>query len=203
MLRKLASKRPLAVVTVQNAGGEAGGGMYAVDGHERRSINYPVAETYATKKANFTAIPDGTFVHIPLDPNKHKVVNDSPLHPVLMTFFSLWELAIISIGVFRIRQFYYNEHWSLLSIGPLCLLLDLAAAAIRLAHTCIDPFWSQRMMHTAVQSALMTLHFPFSLSSGILLTFYCTLSFLSEDARIFATLSISPNSASQTNFLPS
>lgn len=173
-LRKLAPLKPQAVILVVGTVGQPGSGMYAADGKERRSIDYPVAEAYATKKANLSDIPDGTYVHIPLETNPFRKVNEGPFHPVMMTFFSFWELAIITIGLYRIRQFSYSNYWSIFSIGPLCLLLDIMASSIRLAHTCVDPFWSQRMMPHTVQSALMTLHFPFGLSSGILLTFYCT-----------------------------
>jgi hypothetical protein len=167
--------RPKAVLFVQNEPGKPGDGMYAVDGRERRSITIPVLEAYATKSDNITKIPDGTHVQIYADKNVWKEIKDGLFYPICNFLVSLWEIIIIAMGIIRIHQFLMADRdFSVLSIGPLCLTLEIIATSIRFSHTILDPFWSARMFHTDTQNVLMTVHIPFSLCSGILLTFYCT-----------------------------
>ena len=169
--------RPAAVLLVQDEPGKAGDGMYAVDGKDRRKITIPVIETYATKSNNMSLIPDGTYVKIFADYNAWKHIKDGLFYPICNFLISLWEIIIIAIGIIRIHQFLMeDQHFSVLSIGPLCLGLEIIATSIRFAHTILDPFWSARIFHTDTQNVLMTVHIPFSLCSGILLTFYCTCS---------------------------
>lgn len=148
--------------------------MYAVDGKNRRSINFPVAESYVLKGVNASKIPDGSHVEIFFDTNTWKTINDTVLHPILGAVLSVWEIAIICVAMFRISQFASEPGFSLLSIGPMCLSLELIGACIRFAHTIVDPYYSERMLPHVVQSVLLTIHLPFTLASGILLAFYCT-----------------------------
>lgn len=173
-LRKLALKKPAGVIMVQDKRGTAGEGMYAVDGKNRNSINFPVCEIYVIKKINVTALPDNTYVRVQFDENPWKKIKDGPFYPIMNSVTSLWELAIVLLGIYRINQFYnYDQHFSLLSIGPLCLALEIIASGIRFGHTLLDPFYSARMYSSVAQGVLVTVHLPFALASGILLTFYC------------------------------
>jgi hypothetical protein len=175
MLRTLALQRPKAVIITQKRRGEAGEGMFYVDGRDRSGITFPVAETYITNENNVSRLPDGAVVTIVFDENPWKVAKENKFQVVFGFLLSFWQLIILAIGTYRLYQFYQAEvKVSWLSIGPVCLVLEMISVALRLAFTCVDPFWSQRMLPNSAGNAFFTIHMPFQLASGILLTFYCT-----------------------------
>lgn len=175
LLRTLSKQNPAAVLFVQETTGIPGDGMYAVDGRERKSITVPVAETYASKKVNVTLIPDGTFVELFFDHNIYVPIKDSPYFPIMNSLVSMWEWCILLLAGYHLYLFSRAQHtFSWLSIGPLCLVLEMIGLAIRFATTIVDPFYSNRLLHSNAMSILISVHMPFLISSGILLTFYCT-----------------------------
>lgn len=174
VLRELVRLRPKAVLMTQKTSGTPGDGMYSVDGGERRSINYPVAEIYTSKDSDFADLPDGTYVEIQFEDNAYKKIKDGLYYPIVNSIMSLWEICIAILGAYRIHQFSLEDaNFSFFSIGPLCLSLEIIAALLRFSHTLVDPFWSARLFPNTAQNVLMTIHLPFLLSSGTLLTFYC------------------------------
>ena len=175
LLRQLSKLRPAAVLFVQETSGYPGDGMYAVDGKERRSITVPVAESYANKKINVTWIPDGTYVEMHLDYNRYVSIKTSAYFPVMNSLVSLWEWCILLLAAYHLYLFSrVQTSFSWLSIGPLCLILEMCGLAIRFATTIVDPFYSNRLLPSKAMTILYSLHMPFLISSGILLTFYCT-----------------------------
>jgi hypothetical protein len=175
LLRELALLRPAAVLIVISKKGVPGDGMFYVDGKNRTMINFPVAELFSNSTQDPLKIPEGTYVSVRFERNQWKDIKlGTKFQAVVGSFLSLWQLAILTIGAYRLYQFYCLETTSWLSIGPICLILEMIAVALRLALTAVDPFWTYRMLPTSASNALFTLHFPFALSSGILLTFYCT-----------------------------
>lgn len=184
-LRSIAAKRPLAMLyALYRPGGDAttpGVTMYlGCDGQDRKPIDYPIAEIrYFGAKDNWTALPDGTYLEVNFEVNKWKTVLDTHVEAIIAAFISLWEALIIIGGAYRIWQFYTaSPSFSFLSIGPLCLLFEIISSCIRFVHTIGDPFWTLRLYGSKVQFALLTIHLPFSFSSGVLLTMFCTYSTL-------------------------
>lgn len=159
---------------VQEQTGIAGDGMYAVDGKERRSITVPVAEAYVTKVLNISVIPDGSYIEMRMDANLYKPVMDSAYFPVMNSLVSLWEWCLILLALYHIYLFKkLQRNFSWLSIAVVCLTLEITGLAIRFGTTIVDPFLSARIYPVATAYVLPSVHLPFLLSSGILLTFYC------------------------------
>lgn len=172
----MAPKRPLAVVFVTDGYGMPGNLMYKVDGSNRELIDMPVVEVMVPRgeRALDALCPrKGSFVNIRFGQNRWKEVNDSKFQLVLNVLLSFWELAIIFVAVWQIRYFLRLPSHNLLSVGPLCLMLEAVGSAIRLAHTCVDPFFTYRIVPETVGKVLTTAHFPFVGSSSILLTLFC------------------------------
>jgi len=82
------------------------------------------------------------------------------------------ETAILIVGLWRIHQWTTPSCGRLLSIGPVCIALEIVAAVLRLVYTVVDPFWTFRIYNAFFGMVMMTISMPFSLSSGILLTFF-------------------------------
>ena len=175
LLRRLSPMRPAAVLFVQETVGYPGDGMYAVDGRERKSITIPVAETYASKKVNASTIPDGTFLEMYIEYNLYTDIKGSAYFPVMNSLVSIWEWGILILAGYHLYLFSRAQHtFSWLSIGPLCLVLEMIGLAIRFGTTILDPFYSNRLLPVQAMGILISVHMPFLISSGILLTFYCT-----------------------------
>lgn len=162
--------------------------MYIVDGTDRRDIVIPVVEIVYPRSQPLNKLPDGTEVSIHPGTNRHKKGQDSPFQLVMNLVQSLWELAIISLGLYRVYQFYGVEQLQFLSVAPICCLLEVIAASLRLAYTCVDPFFTYRMLSNPVSLVLITLSIPFSESGGILITFFCTFLFIYTNSAAKASV---------------
>lgn len=204
-LRKISPMRPAAVLFVQETVGFPGDGMYAVDGRERKSITIPVAETYASKKVNASLIPDGTYLEMHVDYNVYTDIKGSAYFPVMNSIVSIWEWCILILAGYHLYLFSRSHlTFSWLSIGPLCLVLEMIGLAIRFGTTIVDPFYSNRLLHVNAMGILISVHMPFLISSGILLTFYCTFPFFGvADGGTQSCSSIRPFSPFLTSSLPS
>lgn len=183
-LRKLVPFQPAGVLIVKPSSATPGDGMYAVDGKDRRTINFPVVEAASARGVNPGKIREGTYLTIRVEKNPWKAAKDTLWPVIAASILSLWEAIIIGIILIRFNQFYASS-LPLLSIGPVCLLLELISTMLRFAYTIVDPFFVQRMLPYAASSALFTLHFPFTMASGVLLTFYCTSKIFQNASKMF------------------
>jgi hypothetical protein len=176
-LRPLSAKKVAGIVVVRDRSGEPGQNMYFVDLSDQSSINVPVVEVFQSKKArnSLFKLPENVEMSVNLYPevNPWKTVNENKFQLVANIVLSLLELGIISIAVYRLVLFWRYEGLQL-SLAQVCLTTELIATLLRLGYTMVDPFWSYRIYHNRASMFLLTLHMPFSLTAGILLTFFCT-----------------------------
>lgn len=188
-LRELAPLKPLAALVgsaSNDAEGQLGGIMYfRSDARERKSINFPVAHAYFDPDFDWTKVPDGTFFEVQFEENPFLIAHETHFQAVIGAVLSLWEISLVIFGSFRIYQFLRaGESWHiLLSVGPLCLILEVISSSIRFAHMSVDPIWNERFLPDTVHLALVSIHLPFSYAAGILLTFFCT-----HDSSTLSTL---------------
>lgn len=147
--------------------------MFNVDGKDRSAINFPVVEA-PKSNADFAGLAEGTYITIQVETNKWKAAKNAAWITIASALLSLSEAFIMGICLLRLNQFYGTPGIPFWSIGPICLILELFATMLRFAYTIVDPFFVHRMLTYKASTALFTVHFPFALSSGILLTFYCT-----------------------------
>ena len=90
LLRELAKKRPLAVIMVQNRRGVAGDGMFYVDGKDRSTINFPVAESHSNDTQDLADVPEGAFMTVQFEKNRWKAVKlDTKFQAVCGALLSL------------------------------------------------------------------------------------------------------------------
>ena len=151
---------------------------WGTDGKEMRSISVPVLEApWPRASLDWTVLPEGTHLEIQVEQNPWKEKLEQTKYQVVIgALLSFWSAFLIIFGVFRILQFYFSENsFSIFSIGPICLLLEVVAATIRFIHTIVDPFWVARIYPTQLSNALTTIHVPILFASGILITFFCTI----------------------------
>lgn len=180
LLREIAKRQPAGALILRQCAvilcpGDPGEGMYTTDGKSSQTINYPVVEAIYTGDPHITELPDGTYLTVLVEENKWKRVADTHVWVILGALWSLWEISIIILGGFRLFQFAESEHglqW--LSIGPLCISMEMIGASLRIVNTLVDPFWSTRILNTNVAYSMLTINVPFTFSSGILLTLFCT-----------------------------
>lgn len=174
-LRTHSARGVAGIVVLRDRTGEPGQNMYLLDLSDQNSITVPVVEVFQSKKSKnaLVGLQDNTELIVELlpDPNPWKKVNENRFQMGANIFLSLFELAIISIALFRLYQFWSYEGIRP-SIAQICLSLELTATLLRLGYTFVDPFWTYRMMHNTASSFLVTIHIPFSLSSAILLSFF-------------------------------
>lgn len=148
--------------------------MFVIDASDRREIVIPVMEVIFPRSQPLKSLPEGSYITIQPSPNRHKKANETPFQLVLNLIQSFWELAIIALGVYRLYQFYGEQGLPFLSVAPICCLFEVVAATLRLSYTCVDPFYTYRMIPDRVSLIFVTISMPFSETAGILLTFFCT-----------------------------
>lgn len=173
-IREFQAKGAAAVLFYRIGSYPPGFSMYVVDGSNRGDIWLPVMEVTSAKNKHFPKLSEGAFVQCIPTENLHKKANDSKFQLVMNLVQSLWEMAIVFVAVYRLFQFYFVAHFPLFSIAPLCCTFEGVAAALRLAYTVVDPFYTYRMLDFSTSVVLVTISWPFSESAGILLTFFCT-----------------------------
>lgn len=173
VLIPICAKKPAAILIVVLSQGVPGQTMFLVDGINQDSINVPIAEVFVSD-LNVLKIPNsGTNVTLLPQVNQWKVVNDTPTQIIFNVLLSLWEIEIMILIGWRLISFWKIEGIIVFSIAQLCLLLEFLGCALRLAYTLVDPFWTFRILVNTPSQVLFTIDFPFTLSAGILLTFYC------------------------------
>lgn len=156
--------------------------MYQVDGQERKSIHIPVFEVVFGLPGTLLlpTLPNGSWISVrPSYYSPWKGVADSPFQLIWNLILSFMEIAIIVIAVLRLRQFYIaseidGQPLGLFSPALLCTSFECVGALLRLAYTCVDPFESYRLLPYSVATIGTTISLPFTLSAGIVLTFFCT-----------------------------
>lgn len=179
LLRRICELKPQAIILTYRGWSKKTPGltMYTgTDGKERQTINVPVAEAAWNGRPDLKHLANGTYIEALWEPNLWMVKLDKyKYQTVVGALLSLWEALIIIFGVFRIYQFYCSDDsFHILSIGPLCLLLEVLSAAIRFSLTIGDPYFVNRVYPTRVVYGLLSIHVPITFASGILLSFFCT-----------------------------
>jgi hypothetical protein len=166
-----------AVVFLRERSGDPGQTMFLVDGSDQKGLTVPCVEIFQSTSVpgsiakNFPA--EGLEVSIWPQENKWKTANDKTAFQVFFNVFnSACELLIISISIIRLSQWFRDPETKILSIGPICITLELVSAVLKLAYTIVDPFWTFRMMPDNAASVMLTVSLPFQFSSGILLAFF-------------------------------
>lgn len=168
----------IAVVVYRDRGDGPGQAMYwkLIGGDESR-LTLPVVEAFERFKnpsALIHRFSSSDEVAVSLWPqiNPWKQANDVIAFQVTWNvILSAMQMAIIAIGLLRLRLWYFSAA-GLLSIGPVCILLECASSAIRSVTTFVDPFITFKTIPSPVAEILITAPMPFQLASGILLTFY-------------------------------
>lgn len=151
--------------------------MYTIDGSNRKELTIPVFETMVRRSSNpFTTLPPDSEVVMFIQPNHYISRNKEKFQLFMNLLQTFMEFAIIVVGLYRLRQFFYFSYgqFQFLSIGPVCIALEIIGALLRVACTAVDPFYTYRLMPDQASMILVTISFPFTLSAGILLTFFCT-----------------------------
>jgi hypothetical protein len=159
--------------------------MYFIDGSDRRRITIPVidavfghrfkhADCPDTPKSHLNQLKAGDQISIRPLRNQYKDVTESRFNLASTIILSTWQAGIVVFGIYRIHQLVGTSPSSLFTTGPICCFLEVIAALLRLAYTCTDPFYSWRILPDIGASFLISMSFPFSLSAGIILCFYCT-----------------------------
>lgn len=174
IVRELQHKGAAAVIFARVGTFQPGFSMYVVTGKSRSDLWLPVMEATFPPGKHILKLPEGSFVQCIPTENLHKRAYETKFQLIMNLILSFWEIAIIVIACHRIYQFYFVAHSPLLSIAPLCCTLEAIAAALRLAYTLVDPFFTYRMLRLEASNVLITVSWPFSESAGILLTFFCT-----------------------------
>lgn len=156
--------------------------MFQVDGSDRRRLKIPVFEALVRSTTHpFFSLHDGVAVKMTTMPNRFVIPAREPFQLAANLVQSFLEMAIVVIGLFRLRQFlrFTGAQFHFLSIGPICIFLEMIGALLRLAYTCVDPFYTYRMIPDQISVVLVTVSFPFTLTAGILLAFFCMSPFYS------------------------
>lgn len=175
LLIQVCSLNPLAIVLVQVRSGTPGQGMYRIDGLDQNYINVPVAELYIGATGEFLIPVNGTKATLSPQINKWKIVNETPFQIVFNVVLSLWEIEILIMIIWKLLGFWKNQGFKILSIAQICLSFEFFGTALRLSYTLVDPYFTFRILLNTPSIVLFTINYPFTLSSGILLNFFCML----------------------------
>jgi hypothetical protein len=175
-LRDLQRQGALAVVILRKIGSHHPGfSMYIIDGSDRSDISIPVVEaSYGGPKGDsILSLPNNSPVTITYRENLHKRAADTKFQVILNAILSSWEFVIIILGTYRVYQFWFIQEFTWKATAPFCCVLEVIGAMFRFGYTLVDPFYAYRMIPDEVTISMITVSFPFALSSGILLTFFC------------------------------
>lgn len=177
-MRKAIEKGAIAVVVARDRAGDPGQGMYYQESGDQRDLNIPVIEIYQVVRSSAHALinavgPDGIEVSIWPQENQWKKANDNIIFQIVLNvILSGMEVAILVLGILRINRWSSPSCSRLSSIGPVCIMLEMVGALLRLIETVVDPFFTFRIYPATFGLILLTSSFPFLLTSGILLTFF-------------------------------
>jgi hypothetical protein len=166
-----------AIVFLRDRSGVPGQTMYLVTGSDQKDLVVPVVEIFQIKTGNsepLSKIVSNGEIEVSIWPqeNEWKVANEkTAFQVVLNVLHSFMALAVMLIGAWRLSEWWGPEDRSWLGIGPVCLILEIIGASLRLAYSIVDPVWTFRILPDSA-SFLLTFNLPFSFSSGILLTFF-------------------------------
>jgi uncharacterized membrane protein len=165
------------VVRVTSSAKEPGSSMYTIDGSDRTLLKIPVFELVTRKDTDpIVVLPLNSYISIHPQPNRFMFPARGKFQLAFNLIQSFLELAIIFMGAYRLRQFWHfsSGKFYFMSIGPICIMLEIVGAILRLIYTSVDPFYTYRMLPDKASIVLITISFPFTLNAGILLTFFCT-----------------------------
>lgn len=164
----------IAVVIVRNRSGEPGQAMYLVDGHSQADLNIPVVEIFQdpTQPDSLPKMvtDNGMFVHLYPQENKWKKCNESVFQPIFQSILSAMEVFVVLTGLWRLYEWTSTGQW--MTIGVVCVVVEILASFVRLAFTLVDPFFSYRVITANPAQVLLTASFPIEIAAGILLTFF-------------------------------
>lgn len=151
-----------------------GSGMFFVDGSDRTRLTIPCFEIIVQPETHpIILLPFGSPISIHPQTNQFLTVAQTKFQLIFNLILSFFELAIVAVGLYRLYQFWiYGNGKVYLGIGPTCIIFEMLGALLRLAYTIVDPFYSYRMIPDRVHIVMITISFPFTLSAGILLTFF-------------------------------
>jgi len=143
---------------------------------DENKLTIPVVEVFeiaSHKTSLFNNFPaTGLQVSIWPQDNPWKRANDKAAYQVTWNvILSGMQIAIIVVSIIRLNQWALSDT-GLLAIGPACIILEAISAVLRSACTFVDPFLSFRVIPMPAADIIITVHLPFQLSCGILLTFY-------------------------------
>lgn len=175
-IRKAVQDGATALVIVRNRLGIPGQSMYQILS-DNRDLTIPVVEVFqlAVLPGSIASSVGPAGVHVSIYPqeNQWKKANDVIGFQIFLDVVHTGlETAILIVGLWRIHQWTTPSCGRLFSIGPVCIALEMVAAVLRLVYTAVDPFWTFRVYNAFVGMIMMTISFPISLASGILLTFF-------------------------------
>jgi len=168
-----------AVVVYRDRNGTPGQGMYYIkQGFNESRINMPVIEAFESFKAANSLkrhLSSTSTIQVSIWPQENlwKKANDVIAFQIVCNvILSSMQVAIIVIGIIRLAAWFHSTSSSLISIGPVCIVLEMISAILRSAQTFVDPFLTFRTMPTPPSSNLITSPLPFQFAAGILLSFY-------------------------------
>jgi hypothetical protein len=146
-------------------------------GFDERQLTIPVIEAHERFKNEKSLLKhlsaEGMQVAIWPEENAWKTVNDKTgVQVAFNVVLSLMELAIMLLAIHRLNQWSIYSPSGLRAVGPVCIMLELAAATFRFLATVVDPFYSFRIIPHPFCDILITINLPFQFACGILLTFY-------------------------------
>lgn len=178
-LRALAKAGAVAAIAVGNRSPTLipGQAMYYIISGDEAEITIPVVTIFqydSDPKSLHAALREFGQVNVNIwaQENLWKTAND--VYGFQVTFniiLSGMQVTIILIALVRLYD-WSQTRTGLLSIAPVCILLQTISAILRLVLTLVDPFYSFRTMSFLTSNILTTLWAPFFLTSGILLTMY-------------------------------
>lgn len=168
-----------AVVFLRDRSGVPGQTMYVVTGRSQAHLTIPVVEIFQvvsnTKYPLSKMLSKDGGLEVSLWPqeNEWKVANDKTGFQVTLNLFvCLWAIGIICVGLLRLNEWWSGPGWRFVTIGTVCIVLELISAVLRIALCIVDPFWSFRILSDPAQNILITANLPFTFAAGILLTFF-------------------------------
>lgn len=177
-IRRQVREGAIGVIFVRDRTGVPGQTMYVISERDQRDLSIPVAEIFQSDSKNPGSLlraVNGEQLQVALWPQKNawKEANETMAFQVTLSVILCFSaLAVILIGIWRLNEWWRGSGWRLVTIGTVCIVLEMISAGIRFAYILVDPFWTYRVYTDIAQNILLTSNLPFTLASGILLTFF-------------------------------
>lgn len=166
-IREQISNGAVAIVFLRARTGVPGQTMYLVTGKSQADLNVPVIEIFqedAHDSDSISSLLDSEQmiqVSIWAQVNEWKVANDKTAFQVVFDVIHCFmSFGVMMIGCWRLYEWWKPEDAVWISIGPVCLILEIVGAAIRFAYCLVDPIWTFRVLPDSA-SFLLTFNCPF------------------------------------------